>query len=272
MPRLRPHLPLTASCSSLWGRLVLRKAPRSSGTLDVLVWYAFSSMEASRLPTGSAVYGICCRDDAEAAQLDAVGFAPQTTKTSVVKCRPVRITLGGFQSQFSGEAYQEQLYVRLRPLTWQGQLIGTWAALAEHKLGVGADFDGCVFGHFYYCHTASQGSHHMMMCAVAGRDAAYTPVDRAGNALVGTELEMSSEQMQEDILVEVCNDAQEVIAQTTVRVEDLWQVISAWAVRLDSLTWALLVECRVMCCVATAHMYTCIIGCRWQARSTVWTM
>ena len=58
----------------------------------------------------------------------------------------------------------------------------------------------------------------------AGRDAAYTPVDRLGNALNGAELEMSVEQMAEQMLVEICNQAHEVVAMTSVTLEEMWQV------------------------------------------------
>ena len=53
--------------------------------------------------------------------LPAVGFAPQTSKTSVLRVGVTRLSLGGFQSQYSGESFEEQLYVRLRPSSWQGE-------------------------------------------------------------------------------------------------------------------------------------------------------
>lgn len=74
--------------------------------------------------------GGCCRDDAELAQLPAVGYAPQTTTTSVLKCAVARVSLGGFQGQYVGEGFDEQLFVRLRAASWQGRrcLPGSWAS------------------------------------------------------------------------------------------------------------------------------------------------
>lgn len=61
------------------------------------------------------------RDDAELAQLPTVGFAPQTATTSILKCRVARVSLGGFQGQFAGENFEDQLFVRMRAASWQGQ-------------------------------------------------------------------------------------------------------------------------------------------------------
>ena len=57
----------------------------------------------------------------ETAQLPAVGYTPQTATTTVLKCRVVRLSLGGFQGQFASHGQGEQLFVRLRAASWQGE-------------------------------------------------------------------------------------------------------------------------------------------------------
>jgi hypothetical protein len=56
----------------------------------------------------------------ETAQLPAVGYVPQTATTTVLKCRVVRLSLGGFQGLFASHNQGEQLFVRLRAASWQG--------------------------------------------------------------------------------------------------------------------------------------------------------
>lgn len=57
-----------------------------------------------------------------------------------------------------------------------------------------------------------------------GRDAAYTPVDSLGNSVNGALLEVGVEDMQEELLIEICNQNHEVIAMNSLHLSDMWEV------------------------------------------------
>ena len=61
-----------------------------------------------------------------------------------------------------------------------------------------------------------------VMCA--GRDAAYTPIDALGNSINGGELEVNVEDMGEQMIVEICDQAHQVIAMSTIGLASMWEV------------------------------------------------
>ena len=58
----------------------------------------------------------------------------------------------------------------------------------------------------------------------AGRDAAYTPIDALGNSINGGELEVNVEDMGEQMVVEICDQAHQVIAMSTIGLAAMWEV------------------------------------------------
>ena len=58
----------------------------------------------------------------------------------------------------------------------------------------------------------------------AGRDAAYTPIDALGNSINGGELEVNVEDMGEQMVVEICDQAHQVVAMSTIGLAAMWEV------------------------------------------------
>ena len=60
-----------------------------------------------------------------------------------------------------------------------------------------------------------------------GRDAAYTPIDALGNSINGGELEVNVEDMGEQMIVEICDQAHQVIAASTIGLAAMWEVCTS---------------------------------------------
>lgn len=81
----------------------------------------------------AAAHHPLCRDDVESSSLPAVDFVPQTAVTTMLRCQVVRLSAGTFQGQFASHSGDEQLFVRLRPAGWQGNIADWSISLSSIK-------------------------------------------------------------------------------------------------------------------------------------------
>lgn len=58
----------------------------------------------------------------------------------------------------------------------------------------------------------------------SGRDAALSPIDHTGHSVNGAELEIAVNETADDLLLEVINSRQEVLAAAVVTISEMLQV------------------------------------------------